>query len=294
MTHAAIEAALATGLPYKAQLTLEEIDAQLEAAQEAEHRTHLGASVIGDDCHRKGFYGFRWAVKELFSGQMLRLFDRGHMEESRFVRWLAAIGVRVFDMDPATGKQWRVSDCNGHFGGSLDGIACGIPDLPPGVPFLCEFKTHNSKSFRLLETKGVVNAHRKHFVQMQAYGNLKGLTYALYIGVNKDNDELWPEIVRIDPREGRNVVEKARTIIFSPLAPKRMTTDSTNWKCKFCAFRQVCHFGAMPERNCRTCAFSQPIDGGQWFCGKYSATLSTETQRRSDCPSYLLHPAFKS
>lgn len=275
-----------------ARKTLDAIAAQLEATQEREHRRHLGASIIGEACRRKQWYIFRWAAKELFSGRMLRLFNRGHLEENRFVGFLRSIGAKVWDQNPETGKQFRVSACRGHFGGALDGLGYGIPDLPPPEWFLPEFKTMNDKAFKLVEKDGVAIAQRKHFIQAQAYGNLIGVSYALYMAVNKNDDAIHSELIRIDPREGRGIVDKAEAIIFAPAAPERITNDPTRFDCRFCHFHSICHKGASPEKNCRTCGFSAPVDDGKWRCNRYGVELTTEDQKRDDCPGYVKHASF--
>ena len=58
-------------------------------------RTHLGISLIGDECAAKIFYGWRWATKSRFSGQTLRLFNRGHLEEGRFVALILTAGMQI-------------------------------------------------------------------------------------------------------------------------------------------------------------------------------------------------------
>lgn len=60
-------------------------------------RTHLGASEIGERCSRKIWYGFRWAGYEDPGGRMHRLWNRGHEEEHRVVRWLRAMEIEVRD-----------------------------------------------------------------------------------------------------------------------------------------------------------------------------------------------------
>src|SRR3954464_3219259 len=71
-------------------------------------RGHLGASQLGDECGRALWYGFRWATRPHFSGQQLRLFNRGHLEEGRFIAMLLAIGMQVFQQD-ANGRQFRIN-----------------------------------------------------------------------------------------------------------------------------------------------------------------------------------------
>lgn len=65
-----------------------------------ENRKHLGFSLIGDECQRKLWYGFRWCKTPKPSPRVKRLFDRGHKEEERFIDYLRGIGCEVnpFDM----------------------------------------------------------------------------------------------------------------------------------------------------------------------------------------------------
>lgn len=63
--------------------------------QEDGRRGHLGGSLIGRKCERELWYSFRWATKPEHNGRSLRLFDRGHREEYRFVNFLEDIGCEV-------------------------------------------------------------------------------------------------------------------------------------------------------------------------------------------------------
>jgi len=78
---------------------LEDIDEYCIKLYDDGHRTHLGASLIGDECKRKLWYVFRWVKSGLFDGRMLRLFNRGHREEDRYIEWLEGIGVQVWADD---------------------------------------------------------------------------------------------------------------------------------------------------------------------------------------------------
>lgn len=79
---------------------IDAINAAIERDQEDPRRRHLGGSLIGRKCSREIWYGFRWASKTLQSGRMLRLFNRGHREEARFVEWLRRIGVELYEYAP--------------------------------------------------------------------------------------------------------------------------------------------------------------------------------------------------
>lgn len=240
-------------------------------------RTHLGASVIGKECTRSIWYGFRWATIPKFGGRMLRLFNRGHLEEGRIIAALLAIGVQVFQQD-AEGKQFRISDVGGHFGGSGDGVVIDIPDLPPGSPALLECKTHNDKSFAKLKKEGVRAAKFEHFVQMQVYSRKMGIPVALYVAVNKNDDELYMEVVHLDTGVADRFIDRGRQVIMMREAPKRISESPGWFECAWCDHKPVCHLKAAPARNCRTCMHSEARDDGKWYCTNPEEIVRAEMQ----------------
>lgn len=133
-------------LPAPSTPTLTAIYASYEARQGDGFRDHLGASIIGKSCARALWYDFRWVTPSRHSGRLLRLFETGQLEEDRMVRNLRATGATVLEVDPDTGRQFRVEAHGGHFGGSLDGVALGLLEAPKTWHVL-EFKTHSAKSF---------------------------------------------------------------------------------------------------------------------------------------------------
>ncbi len=279
--------------------TLAAIDSHIEANQEHPHRGHLGASVIGRKCTRELWYMFRWAVVKKHSATLLRLFERGQLEEARFVGFLRAIGCEIWEFNTNAplkdGKpqQWRISDHDGHFGGSMDGVGRGIPDLPPGTVFVVEFKTHSAKSFAKLKESGVIGAKWEHFIQMQVYMHKMGLKHALYCAVNKDTDELHFEIVAHDAEVSKTALDRAGTIIYANEPPERIGTSPGAYGCKFCDMNRLCHFGDVaPDRNCRTCRFSRPGAAGLWVCGLRAIDLDDAAQR-AGCGSYQVNPKLQ-
>lgn len=260
------------------------INDALVRSQEDGRRQHLGASIIGRECDRELWYSFRWATRKLFDGRMLRLFNRGHLEEDRFLGWLRAAGIVVEPLDPATGGQWRVSAVFGHFGGSLDGIASNVPGverfgLLSSSRILLEFKTHGEKSFNKLVVEGVAKSKPEHYVQMQTYMKLKGLRLALYMAINKNTDEIHCEFVLFDDVKAEITLERAAHIIQAEFPPRRISEDPSWYKCRICDHRGTCHLRAALEKNCRTCIFSKPIEGGQWHCKKWNAVIPLENQK---------------
>lgn len=269
--------------------------AELEDAyrdQEESHRSHMGASSMAKKCGRAIWYSFRWATRQRHEGRMIRLFNRGHMEEGRLVALLLLIGCEIWQLDE-NGKQYRISDHHGHYGGSGDGIGRRIPDLPPDEPCVTEFKTHNEKSFLKLQKDGVKIAKPEHWGQMQQYMRKFKIRYALYIGVNKNNDDLYCEIVVLDDAAADQLIDRANKLIWLKAPPMQIGNPPSagNFDCRWCDHRAVCFSGAQPDRNCRTCSQSEPVQNGSgaWFCHQYNALIPKETQYVG-CDKYSKHP----
>lgn len=259
--------------------------------RQADHgfRAHLGASIIGKDCERALWYDFRWATRALHQGRVLRLFETGMREEARLVQNLRATGATVLDVDPETGRQYRVSALGGHFGGSLDALGLGLLEDPEHWHVL-EFKTHSASSFRELLAKGVRISKPMHFSQMQIYMHLMALQDALYVGVNKDTDDIYIERVRYDAAIAKGLLDKAKRVIFSPSPPERLSNDPSWYQCKWCDHREICHSNQAPERSCRSCEHVKPIEGG-WHCLAHDEPLSSAAQREG-CGAYKLADGF--
>jgi hypothetical protein len=228
-------------------------------------RGYLGGSELGQECDRRLWYSFRHVGREPFDGRMYRLFDTGHREEARIIADLRAIGCTVHDVDPATGKQWRFDACDGHLSGGLDGVVIGLPESPER-PHLLECKTSNKKNFDKLEREGVEKAKPVHFAQMQLYMGLSELTRAVYVVVCKDDDSLYVERVRFEPRTFKALLMRANRIIKAESPPDRLSEDPAFWVCKFCPFASHCHGSLVPPCHCRTCVHAAPAASASWSC----------------------------
>ena len=257
-------------------------------AKPQQHRPHLGASIIGHKCERYIWLTWRWALKPTFPGRVLRMFDTGSREESRLVAELRGIGAEVWDTNPETGQQWRVSAFNGHFSGALDGVAKGLPEAPK-TPAVLEFKTHNNKSFNDLVKKRVKESKPQHYAQMTGYMGLMDIDRALYMAVNKDTDDVYVEWVHFDADEFARIMDRARRLIEATTPPWRISTDKDFFECKYCSFWNHCHGGQVAEANCRTCVHSSPVEDGQWKCSAKNMILAEHEQRRG-CDEHLMIP----
>ncbi len=264
---------------------LEDIDAYCAKAYNDGHRTHLGASLIGRECKRYLWYVFRWVYQEPHSGRVQRLFNRGHREEARFIEWLEGIGAQVWFENrnlPQNEKgeypQYRISDVMGHFGGSLDAVIIlperyGIPE-----PILGEFKTNGTGAgFNKLVGDGMAVSKPEHYAQTSTYG-FKGVEgtkfrYVLYMNINKNDDSIHVELVELNHRLGEQMTIKAEQIIMSQVPPPRLSDNITFHKCQYCAMNEICHKGAVVEKNCRSCKHARPVENAQWFCDVHNDVI---------------------
>lgn len=271
--------------------------------EEEGNRSHLGASVLGEECARKLWYGFRWALEPKFDAKTLRLFNRGHLEEGRFVAMLMAADVNIVQQDEE-GHQFRISHADGHVGGSSDGHGKNVPPFHPETICLFEFKTHSEKSFLKLAGKewknyfnpksqhykkftgeGVKKSKFIHYVQMQLYMGKMGLGCGVYMAVNKNTDHIYAELLQFDQATYDQFLDRGEKIVQIETPPPRVSESPGAFACIFCDFRQICHFNADPLANCRTCKYSKPIENAEWWCRYHKRKLSKEEQR-AGCPDY--------
>lgn len=264
------------------------------ATRNDEQRGYLGASVLGRECERALWYDFRWAHEpEKFDGRMLRLFATGDVEEERLKDDLRAIGVEVLDRDPATGEQWAISFASGHARGHADGRLKNVPGAEK-TEHLFEAKTHNDKSFKALKKDGVEKAKPVHYAQMQIYMHGLGLTRALYLAKNKNDDELYAKRVKYDAAKALQLVSKAERIVAAHAAPAKLHDDpeaKMAWMCRSCPALGICHHGEFARRTCRTCLHATPVEGGKWTCARFDRDLTIEDQR-AGCAHHLYLPSL--
>jgi hypothetical protein len=258
--------------------------------EEPPFRSHLGASQLGRKCGRDIWYSFRWATNKQFSGEMLRLFNRGHLEEPRMIALLKMIGVTTYQLD-ARGKQFRISKGHkGHGGGGMDAVLYGVPEMPDRY-MLGEFKTHNDASFTKLLDGGVIKAKWEHFVQCQMYMGDQKLPNTLYLATNKNNDAIHAEIIDFDPMQHKRYEQRSIMLIDAREAPPKIGKDETSFDCKFCDHVPVCHLGKAPVRTCRSCKHVQVALDSKWVCTLHQEFRTSEEQLAA-CPQYEIMPGF--
>lgn len=252
---------------------LTQIDLYAQTKYDTGPRDHLGASMIGDECSRKLWYSFHWIKHNIFSGRMQRLFQRGHLEELRYIEYLKGIGFK-FET-----TQAKVSDVKGHFGGSCDGIVTFPENWNIPGRFLAEFKTKGTgRGFTELKEKGVSSKDKTHFVQQCVYAKKLELEpYSLYFSTNKNDDDMHVEFVALDFGLVDDSIRKAEKIIFSKTPPEKYSQSPTIFKCKYCEYAGVCHEGDRAiDKNCRSCINATPIESGMWACELHGSPIPKE------------------
>lgn len=262
------------------------IDKHHEENQELP-RPHMGASLLGHPCDRYLWLVFRWAVVEKFPGRILRIFRRGQLEEQTLISDLRAIGIDI----QKTGKAQSRVDFGSHVSGSVDGVAeCGVP-FGDCKRYVVEFKTHSLKSFKKLEEDGVQLAHPRHYAQMQVYMLGMKIDRALYVGICKDDDRIWTEIIKFEKDLANALVERGKRIALSDRMPEPISSDPSWYQCKWCPANEFCHkTKTTKEVNCRTCAHVTATPDSTFTCARHGgAEVPVEFQRQG-CDGHVLNP----
>ena len=218
-------------------------------------RTHLGASVIGKECPRAVALSYRKASPgPAVNGRMVRLFNRGHMEEARLAACLQVAG---FTLKLISKDGGQISYKTGDLQGSVDGVI----KLGDGSLAVLEFKTMNRRTWDKLEKDGQIKP--EHLAQMQCGMNGLGLKKALYLASCKDTDAIQVYLVEYtgEPVEFLNL---ATDITHGLIPPKLVDTD---FRCKFCDHKDFCHKGKGPVASCRTCVHAVFGGNGKVTCG---------------------------
>ena len=274
-----------TSIPKPTDHIVSKID-ELWQKKPDEPREYFGVSGIGHHCERYMWLNWRWAVREQFSGRMLRLFDRGHREEQSVVNNLRAIGIDV----QSTGTNQSSVHLGWHVKGHIDGLApYGIPGVSK-KPHIIEIKTHNKKSFDDLEKTGVEKSKPMHYAQMQVYMYGAKVERALYVAVCKDDDRMYTERIKLDREYAEKMINRAKRIVQSDEIPPPISTDPSWYQCKFCSAHAMCHEQTPTQHvNCRTCAHAT-VRETDWRCERHDADDIPAHFQRQGCEAHVLHP----
>ena len=208
-----------------------------------EYRPYFGISGLGAECPRAAWYSFRWCTAVYINKRLQRLFDRGHREEDVVVADLENAGMVVHS------RQIGATTGHGHISGHPDGIIRHLPDAPK-TEHLLEIKTANDKNFKHIQKKGIKVAKYGYWAQAQGYMHLFKLKRALFVVVNKNDDQRYYERIKYEKKAAEELIQKAVDIISSEIPPAKIGNASW-WACRYCDHYNTCHYDAKPPNILR-------------------------------------------
>ncbi len=267
--------------------TLEAADRALEAkAAKEPPRPYLGMSQIGESCERKSWYRYRFVKQEMFDSQTLKRFEDGHRTEALIIERLKLLeGITLLDIDQKTGRQFGFVDHDGHFRGHADGMIVGILQAPK-ANHIFEVKCCSDKKIAELR-KAVADAGEKaalkkwnptYYAQAVLYIDYMGYSRHYLVAATPGGREWMGVRTNADPAHAMKLRARAKRTILSHEPLDKISNKPDWFECRFCAFSGICHNGESPERNCRTCIHSTPVENGEWTCARWGKKITTEEQ----------------
>jgi len=225
-------------------------------------RSYMGASRLGVSCYRLLQYEFKNESKDEgkgFSGQILRIFQVGHVFEDIAIKWLHSSGFTLLTEDK-NGKQFGFTCADGRIAGHVDGI---ITDAPNGIcmktPALWEMKSMNNRSWKETVKKDLVIAKPIYAAQIALYQAYMEELFpdiskhpALFTAINKDTAELYHELIPFDGDLAQRMSDKAVNIIRANDSGEtlpRIASSSDYFECKMCAYHNRCWDPLVEEVN---------------------------------------------
>lgn len=280
--------------------TLEAMNKQLEYEQTLEQSRHyLGASEIGDECYRKLFYSFRGVAKRIISISGIKAIQDGYQQEETTIKRLRALKNIELHNDDGNGNQLGFELLLSHFRGHVDGIIKGLLQSPKTY-HIFEHKAINEKRFnelnKSIQEKGEKGALRNfdiiYFSQAQIYMHAFQLERHYLVASLPGGRGHTSCRTDYDKKYAEGIIEKAKIIIFDNWTiPARLSDKREFYKCKFCAFQKVCHDGDFPLVNCKTCRYSEPINGGIRKCLKKEIDITDDFLMKG-CQYHVYNPAL--
>lgn len=272
-------------LPKPVPSTLRAIQAEIVDGHDDWESVGVPAGNVGLECDRELWLSYRrTSVPEVIDWRKRRIFERGQLEEERLIDLLRAIGCEVTD------QQQKVRAAGDHLRGKIDGRTFDLPEAPK-TEHLVECKSAKDESFKKLKD-GVKVGNPLHYATMQFYMHGLGLTRALYMCSNKNDEDLHIERIEYDAEFALRLVARVERVISMDEPPARLCSKRGDYRGRFCKQAEVCWNEIWPRAHCRTCLYSSPIMGNAgWDCARWQKPLSLAEQDEA-CPTHMFLPAL--
>ncbi len=289
-------------LPTHQDPTLAAMDAALEADNSNLDipRPYLGASQIGHPCSRSLWLSFRWAMPRFIAAAGLRRIQDGFRGEQVLIDWLRKVpDIILWTADPENqANQIAISDCGGHFRGHLDGVIQGLKQAPK-TAHVWEAKVCNDAKVRKLEKlkaeRGEKAALKEwdetYHAQAQVYMRGTDLTRHYLTVATPGCRDIVSCRTNYEPKAADTLVKKAEGVITADRPPFKISENPSWYQCKYCDYHALCHGSALPQVNCRTCAYSTATLNGnaEWICEHHKRPMGIAEQT-TGCPHHVFHP----
>lgn len=246
----------------------------------------IGFSSIGEECLAKIWYSLHWVFPvQKIPSRRKRIFSVGNLFEEICLAELKKAGLDVFkinedgikeELTSKTQKQEVFRGITGHEKGKPDGRVLGVIEAPK-TEHLLEIKTMSEKNFNAIKKVGVRQFDIKYYTQIQRLMKAMKLTRTLFVAINKNTCEYYMERVEYN-KSFADQAERKEVMIITSDKPVDKAYPKGYFKCVNCAANSVCQHGAPPDKNCRTCDFSEMENGGKWICNKHEKELSYNEQ----------------
>jgi hypothetical protein len=194
-----------------------------------EARDYIGASSIGSDCLRQIWYEFKGYKGANVPNKLKRTWEIGRRLELMIIDLLKQGGILFEDY------QFQLSSvAYPYFKGHFDGLI-----IKPRA--ILEIKTAKDASFKIFIKQGCKRWNTKYYSQLQSYMGLSGVHSSYIIVLNKDNSEVFDELVLFDERYYSMLLGKAEFIYNCTEPPPRVNNSPMWFQCKMCKFKSICH-----------------------------------------------------
>jgi len=280
--------------------TLEAMNKKMEEKQKLESpRVYLGMSAIGHECWRHLFYSFRQAKKREIQASGLKAIEDGYDQEDKTIERLRALPFIELINDDGKGNQLGAELLLSHFKGHNDGVIRGLLQAPK-TWHVFEHKAVNQTKFNKLkkliekfgEKKALIEWDMVYYTQAQIYMR-ESKTNRHYLTVTTPGGRDYISCrTEFNSKFAENVIDKAKVIIFDNWSlPAKMSENREHYLCKWCQFQAICHDGEIPEVNCKTCRYSEPVKDGQTKCLLQDKIIPRENFSLA-CKKHIFNPAL--
>lgn len=194
-------------------------------------RDYIGASSIGSECLRQIWYELNCKESFPIPNRIRRIFDTGKLMEEYILSLLQMCGLSLHR------NVELIEHTMDYFEGHADAI--WIKGL--GDRIIIEIKTAKNSEFQKVINHGLKKWNPKYYAQIQSYMGMSGINSTYILVLNKDNSELYDELVTFDSIFYEGLKEKAKMIYSAKSEPPRINGSALFYMCKMCKFKDICH-----------------------------------------------------